>query len=103
MAKPTIAKLVHSTSSAGLEFVTAKGQTFYVRSFDGKTLMLMPSIGMTMLEFAEIIAGCFEPRSTFKGVEKVTFTFNSPKISIKKEENATVSMIYQKWRGNPYK
>jgi len=103
MAKATIAKLVHSTSSAGLEFVTTQGYTFYVRSFDGVVLKLSPGIHTSILEFTEIVAGCFEPRSSFKNVNEVIFYFNGKKISVKKEENLTPEKIYARWNYAPYK
>jgi hypothetical protein len=103
MAKATIAKLVHSTSSAGMEFVTTQGYTFYVKSFDGVVLRLSPGIHTSILEFTEIIAGCFSPRSTFKDVKKVIFTFNGKRISVTRKENLTPEKIYARWNYAPYR
>ena len=102
MAKATIAKLIHATHSSGMTFKTTEGHSFEVTRFDGNILELEPSCFSTIYHMADIVAGCFESRSTFADVKEVKFIFNGKKVSVKKEENATPQMIYKKWYNAPY-
>ena len=101
MVRPTIAKLISATSG-GMHFETTTGLNFYVVKFSDKILELKPSCLSTIQEMVEIVAGCFETRSTFANVKQVDFTFSNKKISIKKEDNTTPEMIYKKWDDAPY-
>ena len=101
MAKPTIAKLTYA-HGASMTFRTAEGHEFMVKKFTDKILELEPSTFSTIYHMADIVAGCFESRSTFADVKEVKFTFNGKKVSVKKEENATPKMIYTKWFYAPY-
>jgi len=99
--KATIAKL-YQVANGRTCFITTKGYRFEVTRFDLNTLELEPDIPSTIWEMCEIVAGCFESRSTFKNVQQVIFIFNDKKISVKKEEHATPEMIYKKWYEAPY-
>jgi hypothetical protein len=102
MAKATIAKLRYGTQTYGMNFETADGISFVVTKLDNGILHLEQGLDTTIHEMAEIVAGCFEPRSSFLNVKEVIFTFNRKKVSVKKEENATPEMIYKKWYNAPY-
>jgi hypothetical protein len=102
MAKATIAKLRYGTQTYGMNFETADGISFVVTKLYNGILYLEQGLDSTIHEMAEIVAGCFEPRSTFLNVKEVIFTFNRKEVSIRKEEHATSEMIYNKWLDAPY-
>lgn len=103
MVKPTIAKLLSVSITLNMHFFSTEGYHFYVKKLDNGILVIEPDTFSSIHHITEIVAGCFSPSSTFKDVKKVIFTFNGKKVSVKKEENATPAMIYQKWKDTPYK
>ena len=74
---------------------------FKVKSFCGapKELVIEASMGnMTIYELSEIISGCFEAASTFKGVRVVTFTFNTITVKVTAGEAwGNPEYIVNKW------
>lgn len=103
MAKATIAKLTSTSRTFGMHFVTTEGYRFYVKNFNDGILVIEPDSFTTIYHITEVVAGCFSPRSTFKDLKKVIFTFNDKKVSVRKEEKLTPEMIYNRWKYAPYK
>ena len=82
--------------------VQSGSKHFKVKSFCGapKELVIEVSMGnMTIYELSEIVSGCFEADSTFKGVRLVTFTFNTITVTVTAGEAlGTPEYVVNKWK-----
>lgn len=82
--------------------VQSGSKHFKVKSFCGapKELVIEVQMGdMTIYELSEIVSGCFEADSTFKGVRLVTFTFNTITVKVTAGEAwGNPEYVVNKWR-----
>lgn len=90
----TIATL-HNVSSCGKEFKTPEGTRFFLKSCENGELSIKASYG-TITEFCNLVAGCFEPGSTFYGVTTIKMNFNGIKLFVSAED-ANPEVIRKKW------
>ena len=87
MAKATI---VHITR-IGEDGIGVRWKEKYLllSSFDyvHRNLKITAPIGcMTLPMFASFVIGCFESRSTFEGVQSITFTFNGYTATVHRDK-----------------
>ena len=87
MAKPTIVNITH-LSKNGITVKTTDSKSFFAHCLipAGLLSITASSAQMSIYELAEIIAGCFEPNSTFYGVKSVTFTYNNVTTNVSHDE-----------------
>ena len=103
MAKATIVKVARITER-GTIVCTTSGRFFLLNSFDELGVLrieaTIPLDGMTINEFAEIVAGCFKTRSSFRGVAWIYFTYDGVTADVAKGEafNNSIEYIVNKWK-----
>ena len=100
MAKPTVVKITR-LSLDGATVKTTDDKTFFVHSLspmNGVLTITASSAGMSIHELSEIVSGCFEPDSTFEGVNWVTFTFGFVTVTVTSgEARNNPDYVVSKW------
>lgn len=101
MAKATIVRITRMDEK-GIRVCTSKGKFFIIKSYDNGNLSIESTISfddMTINDFAEIVAGCFEERSSFSCVYWVNFTHKGVTTQVSKAEvkNNPTEYIVNKW------
>jgi hypothetical protein len=88
----------------GAVVCTSSGKFFVLTSFKQPGVLNIEAIStidnLTITEFAEIVAGCFESRSSFRGVGWINFTYDNVTVHVTRGEtlNYPTEYIVTKWK-----